>query len=29
MSDGSFADFIARDRERLHAEREQILMASL
>ena len=24
MAEGTFADFIARDRERLHAEREQI-----
>ena len=25
MAEGSFADFISRDRERLHAEREQIV----
>jgi hypothetical protein len=25
MAEGSFADFITRDRERLHAEREQIV----
>ena len=24
MAEGTFADFIARDRERLHAEREHI-----